>query len=566
MKNKFKLKFRGKILLTISSIILLLAISILTIVKYQVTDLSNITQMQQNENLTNSSFRLMDEKYQGDWKVEGENLLKGDKALNGDTEIVDAIKSDSGSVCTIFLNDARIATNVEADGKRAIGTKMSQEVSTVVLKEGKVYEGEATILKKLYQTRYTPIKDSTGKVIGAFFVGVEKSSLIARVNKIMVIIIIVTMAVIFLSIIISILFVRSISKNINKILSSIEKMALGDFTHSCEVYSSDETKDIADGLNNTVANIKKLIKNVNVEADDIIQGVDHVSTNTNKLNSSIEDVSASTQELAASMEETAAASQEMTATAQEIERAVESIASNSQHGATEVIKINKRAVDTKEKVNNAQKKATDIFQNTKEELEKAIENSKVVTQISVLSESIMQITSQTNLLALNAAIEAARAGEAGRGFSVVAEEIRKLAEQSKNTVIEIQNITHKVTGSVNDLSSSSSKLLQFVSKDVHDDYKTMLDVADRYSEDAKFVDSLITEFSSTSEELLASIQEVLKVIDGVAQASSEGASATTDIAQEVTEITSKSNDIMELTNKSKRSSETLKIEISKFKI
>ncbi|MEG0440668.1 MAG: methyl-accepting chemotaxis protein, partial [Solibacillus sp.] len=78
-------------------------------------------------------------------------------------------------------------------------------------------------------------------------------------------------------------------------------------------------------------------------------------------------------------------------------------------------------------------------------LEEAMENSKVVTQINVLSESIMQISSQTNLLALNAAIEAARAGEAGRGFAVVADEIRKLAEESKNTVIEIQGITEKVT-------------------------------------------------------------------------------------------------------------------------
>ncbi|MBO0563317.1 methyl-accepting chemotaxis protein, partial [Clostridium botulinum] len=167
---------------------------------------------------------------------------------------------------------------------------------------------------------------------------------------------------------------------------------------------------------------------------------------------------------------------------------------------------------------------------TKVELERAIESSKVVEQINVLSESIMEITSQTNLLALNAAIEAARAGEAGKGFSVVADEIRKLAEQSKDTVTEIQSITVKVIESVKNLSDSSSNLLTFVSTDMDNDYKTMLNVADKYSEDASFVDTLVTDFSSTSEDLLASLQDVLKTIEGVAQAASEGAGGTTDIA------------------------------------
>lgn len=94
----------------------------------------------------------------------------------------------------------------------------------------------------------------------------------------------------------------------------------------------------------------------------------------------------------------------------------------------------------------------------------------------------------------------------------------------------------------------------------------MLDVADKYSEDANLVNNLVTEFSSTSEKMLATIQEMLQTIDGVTVATSEGASETMDIARKIMEITSRSNDILKLTKKSKDSSEKLKKEILNFKI
>jgi methyl-accepting chemotaxis protein len=286
----------------------------------------------------------------------------------------------------------------------------------------------------------------------------------------------------------------------------------------------------------------------------------------NLLNQNMEEVSATTQQLSAGTEESAAASQQMSATTQEIEKAVQSITENSQNGVLAAKDISTRARQTKENVVLSQEKNSAILIETKDRLEKAIEDSKVVERINVLSDSIMQITEQTNLLALNAAIEAARAGEAGRGFSVVAGEIKTLAEQSKKAVMEIQDITAKVTTSVENLSESSNKMLDFVSTDVHQDYKNMIEIADKYNEDAAFVDNLVNDFSASAEELFASIENITRAIDGIASAANESASGTAEIAARIQDVNGKSEEVMNQINKTKENAEHLKAEISNFKL
>jgi methyl-accepting chemotaxis protein len=379
--------------------------------------------------------------------------------------------------------------------------------------------------------------------------------------------------VIVVSIIVGYLMAKVITKNIVKPLdiaiNYLGILSSGDFTSQVPVEfkkRKDEIGTMAKALDNIHGSLKSLIKNIVDESNKIENVVNIVDNEVRILNGNIEEVSATTQELSATIEETSASAEETSATSQEIGKAVQSIAEKSQDGAIQAGEINKRAQQTKENIEKSQKIAYSTFLNAKDELEKALEKSKVVEQINVLSDSIMKIAQQTNLLALNAAIEAARAGEAGRGFSVVAEEIRKLAEQSKDTVSEIQNVTNKVIEAVNGLSHNSNNLLDFVSKDVKKDYSNMLEVAGKYSEDAKFVDDLVMDFSSTSEELLASISDILKTIDGVAEAASEGASGTVDIANKVVEINHKSNTVLEQVTQTKESAEKLKVEMSKFKV
>ncbi len=468
---------------------------------------------------------------------------------------------------TIIHNNIDLVINQDNDFENV---KKDPELKSLVELEKKMVNGENGAGSYTYNgvekfMGYAPIK-TTGWSVA---IAASAKEVFASINSMVRTSIIITLIMILISAVIIYFIVKNFTLPVEECSKHMDVLSNGNLTIQLpEKYKrrKDEIGILAKATEEMQNSIRGIITNIKSESNNIENIVDIVKSNVNVLNESIEEVSATTQELSAGMEETSASTEEMSSTSQEIGRAVQSIAQKSQEGALQAGEINKRAEDTKENVQASQKKAYGIFMNTKKELEKAIESSKIVEQINVLSESIMQITSQTNLLALNAAIEAARAGDAGRGFSVVAEEIRKLAEQSKDTVIEIQNITSKVTEAVNYLTDSSGKLLNFMSTDVNDDYKAMLNVADKYSEDAKFVDNLVTEFSSTSEELLASLQDVLKTIEGVAQAASEGADGTTNIANRVSEVNNKSHEVLEQVLKTKESAERLQGEISKYQI
>lgn len=138
-------------------------------------------------------------------------------------------------------------------------------------------------------------------------------------------------------------------------------------------------------------------------------------------------------------------------------------------------------------------------------MEEALKRAENISRINDLADAILDISEQTNLLSLNAAIESARVGEAGNGFAIVANEIKKLAENSVHTVDEIQSITKDVISSVSELSDSSGQIIQVMDDTVIKDYGKLINTGEQYSKDAEFVNELMTNFSATSQELSAYI-------------------------------------------------------------
>ena len=326
----------------------------------------------------------------------------------------------------------------------------------------------------------------------------------------------------------------------------------------------DEFGTLFKAMNNLSASLDTLLGQVRKSGLSLTSDVEKALEHVSALNDEIENISATTEELSASMEETAASAQQIETMSKQIEEVSKNIAVRSQEGAEKAVSIHERATKAKEETKENQQKAKDMRLEISESLEKALEEAKVVEQIQTLAQSIMGITSQTNLLALNASIEAARAGEAGRGFAVVADEIRELAEQSKETVENIQKVTENVTHAVANLSNDSSRLLQFVSEDITQDFASFLEVSDAYNEDAAYVDDLVNDFSAISQELLASIDNVLSAITDVGRATNEGAIGTSEIAERSTTVAEKSNQVLAVLKNTGKMAEELKENVAGF--
>lgn len=322
---------------------------------------------------------------------------------------------------------------------------------------------------------------------------------------------------------------RKARQEIDIITKEIEE-SKGDLTKRLTVAQNDEVGQLIIGVNTFIANLQGIIKSMIKVNSTLKDNMARLENNVTVADTNVKETSLTMKRMSADIEDAAANIEEITASSTEINDSIQDVASKANDGLTLAVEISKRASTLKENAIKSQKSAKSIIDEIGNHVKEKIEQSKEVEQINVLTNTILDITSQTNLLALNAAIEAARAGEAGKGFAVVAEEIRHLAEDSKNTANKIQEISASVIEIVKGLASDSNHLLEFVDTKVLKDYDVLVQTGENYDIDAKTVDTLMKEFTKTAEYLKVTMEQVSIAIDGVANVIDQSSKGVSDVS------------------------------------
>ncbi|MBD8070085.1 methyl-accepting chemotaxis protein [Bacillus sp. PS06] len=560
-----KLKLGTKINLIVLSIIIVLSTVIGFVVIQEVTKGINEFAVQKAKGDLGLAYRYVNNKYPGDWEVKENKLYKGTSLINENYEIVDKIGEDTGDTVTIFLGDTRVTTNVMRDGERAIGTQASPEVVDAVIKNGENYYGEADVAGESYQAAYMPLKSATGEVVGIMYIGASQQIINEILSSFLIKFIIVLLIMVALATSIVYWFTHNLKKRLTIVSNALTLAGNGDFTTKIDDHSSDELGSLAVSYNQMSGSLRNMINEVMFTSEQLASSSEQLTASSEQTSIATETITESIQQVANGAEQSTKSVQESSMALEEVTRGIQSIAEN----ATVVSEVSIQAVEKAKEgglfVDNTVKQINAINESVQVSGEaiKTLEHRS--QEIEKITNVINDIANQTNLLALNAAIEAARAGEHGKGFAVVADEVRKLAEQSQQSSSQISALIKTIQEEMD----KSNKSIEQVSVDVQEGLAVVNQTRENFNGILDFMGRLTdqtNDMAATSEQISASTQEVSGTVFGIITISEETSMHSQSVAASAEEQLASMEEIAASASALSNLAEDLKDLITRFKV
>jgi len=369
-----------------------------------------------------------------------------------------------------------------------------------------------------------------------------------------------------LAILIGFFISRHISKPLVSMAKVAEQIASGDLTaDDIHVKNRDEIGDLAKSFSQMAFNLRNLIRQVSVSAEQVAAASEELTASAEQTTQATENITNIIQEVAAGSEQQNQSIEESLQAMNEMSSGVQQIAANAQMTSSLSAQASEKALEGNQAIQAAEQQMDSIHL-TIDQLADAVKGmGERSNEIEQIVETISAIAAQTNLLALNAAIEAARAGEHGRGFAVVADEVRKLAEQSAQSSQQIAQLIANIQMDTNKAVQS----MEAGTKEVVEGIQLVHTAGKLFEEIKNYVDRVagqIEEVSAASEQMSAGTEQVVRSVDLIAELSQTVVSGTQNVSASAQEQLASMEEIASSATSLSKMAGALQQVVGKFRV
>lgn len=469
---------------------------------------------------------------QVNFTVEDGQLKIGFYTINENHEIVDKMQKLCGGIASIFMGDVSVSTTMKSkDGSRSVGSKIGGKPVETVLKSGKSYRGQTSIDGVTHFVAYDPIKSAQGEVVGAIGLALAKSNYFKSFNRIALIVVLTALVLIGSVSVISFVYMKKTMRPLDSCVLIANRLAEGDLSTSVSSEGKDEIGRLLAAMGGMIGEWKKVVSEVQMSADNLASASAQINMTADQMLNG-----ANAQSQMAS--QVATASHQMSAS-------IVDIARNANHISSSVTETSMVARDGKSVVDKAICEVREIAATVTESSHFMQTLGDQSRHIGDIIRVINDIADQTNLLALNAAIEAARAGEQGRGFAVVADEVRKLAERTSTATAEIGAMIRSIQEGVQMAVNSMQKATISVEGGVTLSQEAG-NALDQIVARIENLDSLGQQIASATTEMAAASEDISRDIESIATVTKQASSGSEEAAESSARLTSLSVSLQQL--------------------